>query len=37
MKFKFRADGDDMLIFGMFALFLFFIVRNYSVPFTGSE
>ena len=26
MKFKLRADGDDMLIFGMFALFLFFIV-----------
>ena len=26
MKFKFRADPEDLLIFGMFAIFLFYIV-----------
>ena len=26
MKFKFRADGDDLFIFAMFAIFLLYIV-----------
>lgn len=26
MKFKFRADKDDVLIFAIFAVFLFFVV-----------
>ena len=26
MKFKFRADPEDLLIFGVFAAFLFYIV-----------
>ena len=26
MKFKFRADGEDLFIFSMFAIFLLYIV-----------
>ena len=26
MKLKFRADSEDLLIFGMFAVFLLYIV-----------